>query len=347
MNICFTVSAMTSGGAERVVSVLSNSFVDKGHSVTIVMVSASKKESFYKLNPKIQLVALCENFNKKVKPFKRIGLLKSFLTSFNPDIVIAFLPHICIYTFLALRKTNIPFVLSERNDPNQYNPLYKLALKYVFHKAGGCVFQTRDALKWYKFDETDKARIIYNPVLMPQFDENIEKEKRIIFVGNNSSAKNAIMAIRAFQIFHMQHPDFYLRIYGEGHSLEQLSQHFDSSFLQSIQIMGKDNNWFQKEKSAMIYLSSSNDEGMSNSLLESASLGLVCIATDCPIGGSKEMSDFFPNIHLVEVNNHEEMAKTMNEHLNDKIEGEICVPYVFSLDRICEQWFEILSNVAQ
>ena len=46
MRIVLTVSAMGSGSAERVVSLLSDEFCKLGHEVTILMISTSEKRVF-------------------------------------------------------------------------------------------------------------------------------------------------------------------------------------------------------------------------------------------------------------------------------------------------------------
>ena len=55
MKIMFVCDTMGSGGAERVISILSNSFVNKGHDVSILMIGSDATKPFYSLNNKIQL----------------------------------------------------------------------------------------------------------------------------------------------------------------------------------------------------------------------------------------------------------------------------------------------------
>ncbi len=347
MHICFTVSAMNSGGAERVVSVLSNKFVCQGHEVTIVMVSQTKTESFYYLEKRIRLIALCDGYKKTTKPLKRTKLLTKTLQNLKPDIVIAFLPHICIYSYLSLRHSKIPLIVSERNDPHQYSGIYKIVLKHVFKNADGCVFQTHDAMSWYlKSKKKDNSTIIYNPICISnELVKNNDREKVVLFVGSNSDAKNVPMMLKAYDIFYQKHSDYILKIYGANHSNSYIEQFVSSEVAKSIFVMGKQNNWQEKEANAHFYLSSSNYEGMSNSLAESAALGITCVATDCPIGGSKELSNHFKNISLVSVNDYSDMAKKMEDHFLDPVLEKAGVPDVFMVDNIAKQWLLLIKNI--
>ena len=47
MKIVFVCDTMGSGGAERVISILSNKFVEKGHEVSILMLYEKAPRSFY------------------------------------------------------------------------------------------------------------------------------------------------------------------------------------------------------------------------------------------------------------------------------------------------------------
>ena len=79
MKIVFAVSAMESGGAERVVSLLSNEFAKRNFEVTILMLSTSKKRSFYSLDPKVNLTPLLNEQQSNVRFFSRVKIIKNYL----------------------------------------------------------------------------------------------------------------------------------------------------------------------------------------------------------------------------------------------------------------------------
>lgn len=340
---------MESGGAERVVSLLSNELSNRGHDVVILMASTNQKKCFYTLNNKVKLMPLLTDETLSYNYFKRVKLLKSCYLSLSPNIVISFLPHICVYTYLALRKTKIPYILSERNDPHQYNLVYKLLLKVAFNSANGCVFQTSDCLKWYKKNKLKISdRVIFNPVNIKPISIINEKDRKqnILYVGRFDKQKNYRLLLESFYIFHLKHPIFCLDVYGDGPDKDIFFKHAKKlNIMNCINYHGKDSNWFEKEYKSSIFVSTSLYEGMPNTLLEAASLNIPCVATDCPIGGSKELSDIFENIFIVKNKcSAIEFANAMEKALAYKDVMSLPKKEV-SLDYITDQWLELINNI--
>ena len=214
MKIVFTVDSLNAGGAERVISTLANQFSNFGDQIFIILVSYNKNTSFYKLNNSIQTISLVEKYNKKVNPFKRIFLLKKIIKKIKPDLVISFLSHIIIYTWLSLIGTKIPFFVSERNDPNQYKWLFKVLLKRAFRKADGCVFQTKKAMEWYGKGIFQKSSIIYNPVFLTCEKKKEQKRRNeIVTVGRLTEQKNYFFLLDVFKNFSLNYHNFDLKIY--------------------------------------------------------------------------------------------------------------------------------------
>ena len=170
MKILFICDTMGSGGAERVIATLSNGFVERGNNVSILMLSNESNGSFYSLSQSIELSNLgleSGGFLKKAKAIRKYVLNK------KPDIVISFLSYVCIYTWWALKRTKTPYIVSERNDPNHRSKIKQYLLNRSFNKAAGCVFQTDDAMEWYKNRIKTKSTIIHNPVCLDCVPKNL------------------------------------------------------------------------------------------------------------------------------------------------------------------------------
>ena len=67
MRIVFCVSAMCHGGAEKVVSTLSNSFCCRGNDVSILMISKNNGKSFYQLDSRVKLASIPSTKNVFLK----------------------------------------------------------------------------------------------------------------------------------------------------------------------------------------------------------------------------------------------------------------------------------------
>lgn len=315
MKICFSISSLHCGGAERVISTLANEFTKMGHSVAVLLISSSKAESFYTLEEKVRVIPVLNDCNKKI--LRRVRDIKKIVKSLKPDVVISFLPHICIYMHFALKGTGIPHIVSERNDPNQYGKFKQLMLKHIFRKSAGCVFQTNDLQKFYSKVKDERCCVIPNPVfLLPNDDDITHAEKKNVFitVGRLEKQKGFSFLINTFEKFHHNHNDFKLKIFGNG-SLEQSlkKQILDLNAQDFISILPSNNRWHYEAIESAGFISTSLFEGMPNCLEEALCLGCNCIATDCPVGGSKYLIETLKSGQLIPMNDEEHLLAALEK----------------------------------
>ena len=348
MHICFTLSSLSCGGAERVAATLSNYFVSQGHKVTLVLVSIDHNNTFYKLDENIDVIPLIKT-KKDKKPLRRIKILKNKLLEINPDVVISFLPHICIYAYLALRHTKIPFICSERNDPNKYSSFRKVLLKKAFKSANGCVFQTKDSKQFYKSVSNDKSIIIRNPVNLtvdPNKTKGEPKEKVFISVGRLTPQKNFSFLISTFQKYYAKHADYKLIIYGEGPLRNELENQIASLGLKDVVLLpGTNDSWHEVAINSTGFISTSNYEGMPNCLEEALCLGCPSIATDCPIGGSKDLINLLNSGILIKMNNEEELLDAMNNIIDGKYDGKVVDYSPLIIENIAIEWLSFIKKI--
>lgn len=353
MKICFTVDSMGSGGAERVVSILANNFVKRGHAVYIVMVSSEKDYSFYDLCG-VELICLMKNYKKKTRGFKRINLLKTTLKKISPDVVIAFLPHVSIYTFFALRHTGIKMICSERNDPSKLSLRYRMFLKYIFKRVSGNVFQTEDAKKWYSKNISNNFEIIFNPINSDiKYLDIRERSNKIVSVGRLVPQKNFHLLIDAFSLFSHKHSDleYELRIYGNGPLLNDLQQYAKTKGVsEKVVFLGNSKTWLEDDADAKMFILSSNFEGMPNSLMEALATGIPCISTDCPVGGPRELINDKSNGLLIPVGDVNGMSDAMEKIDNIAFGYKLSSSNKFmvskySEDIITDKWISFVERV--
>lgn len=320
MKICFCVDSMNAGGAERVVSILSNSFVLLGHDVTLLMTASLKKYSFYNLDKKINFICLCENKKKRVNSIKRLFLLRKCFKKIKPDIIIAFLPHVCVYSYFASRFLKIPLIVSERNDPNNEIKKVKFLKEYVFKKADGCVFQTEDAKKYYQYKhKITKCVVIPNPIsidkeLTSRDITNLKYKNEIISTGRLVEQKNHLLLVKAFAKFNFNRKDKYtLKIYGSGPLKDNILNYANNVGIKEyIKILSPSPNWLYDNIDTNMFVLTSNFEGMPNALAEALIAKIPCISTDCPIGGPKELIKDKINGLLIPVNDIEKLTDSIN-----------------------------------
>ena len=348
MNICFTLSSLSAGGAERVATLLANSFTSAGHHVSLILVSIDYNNSFYQLSDLIDVIPLIKT-KKDKNFFRRINILKRKIIEIKPDIVISFLPHICIYTYFALKKTNIPFICSERNDPKQYGFLYKMLLKRAFKYANGCVFQTSSARRFYRTVKDNNAVIIYNPVCLKLSETAVvkaEKDKVFISAGRLVPQKNFQMLINSFNLFSKSRPDYKLIIYGDGPLRHELLMQINNLGIdKNVSLPGNNPNWHDMAINASCFISTSNFEGMPNCLEEALCLGCPSIATDCPAGGSKDLISLLGHGVLINLNDEEQLVSKMIDISDGKYPFRGVDYSVLKPENISKQWLSFMDKV--
>lgn len=357
MHIAFIISTMTSGGAERVVANLANKFVNHGYKITII--KFDDELSYYKLDKKIEVKSYKFKSKNKIDTFiKSINYTRKAFNEVNPDIIISFLSTVNITSIISNLIKKRTIIISERNDP--YNSpkqwYYRILRRLVYRYADGYVFQTKDARNYFSKYIRKKSKIIHNPVYIKKGDyiKNKYSEKEIITVGRLEEQKNHKLLIDAFEIIHKNFDEYKLTIYGEGKLRKELEEYICEKEMQKfISLPGRENNIYQKIKNSSMFILSSNYEGMSNALMEAMALGVPCISTNCPIGGSAELIHSGINGILVKTQDLKELVSAIelllnNNELANSIGEEaekICNTH--GIEIIYKKWEDYILEVIQ
>ena len=291
--ICFVCDSMGSGGAERVISILANTLASMNYKVDILGVSDfTNNGSFYKLeNCKYHTILAS---GKRIKPLKRIRILVKKIKEISPDVVISFLPHVCVYSFIVCKILGIPYFVSERNDPKNdpKNKIIRILRSVSFCFSEGCVFQTQQAMEYYPFVVQKKSIIIFNPVSTSfACSKKIKINKEIINVGRMVPQKNQTLLLDAFSLFLKKcNDDYKLIIYGDGPLKNELIQHaIKIGIYDKVTFAGNSIKWLESSTDSYAFILTSIYEGFPNVLAEALCAGLPCVSTDCRVGGPREL----------------------------------------------------------
>lgn len=345
MKIIFVIGSLAGGGAERVVSVLSNEFYNLGHQVTII--TLAKDECTYTLNKGIQRLHIDSDTKiKGLSGLQRVIRLGKCIKRNNSDVVISFTSGISIYVLLV--KMMLPFkvIVSERNDPKR-DPRNKLMRKIrncLYNLSNGFVFQTPEAQNYFSDKIKSRSTVISNPIkaCLPEPYKG-RRANRIVATGRLETQKNYPLLIEAFAEFLVQYPEYILDIYGSGSLEDELHQKvLKLNVAHAVIFKGIVTNWHEKAKDAGMYILTSDYEGMSNALMEAIAIGLPCISSDCPCGGSRYLISNGENGLLFPVGNKEALVSCM-----DKIAGDSKYAQRMSnLGMLNSQRFELI-NIAE
>lgn len=349
-----SVATLGTGGAERVLSVLSTPFADNFDAVQYVLWEGG--EPFYPVDERVEIVSLPKLSGKKGRN-RQMMTFRDIIKRERPDLVLSFLTP---YNMLVLFSTiglNQKIVVAERTDPRRLLSGGKAGLwlrDRLYHRADGILTQTEYAKSCYDETSSEKTAVIYNPVMMNDSQVGIalrtEKEHLFVTAGRLELVKDQTMMIEAFAAFHKSHPDYRLIIYGEGPMHRALQEQINSHGLRdSVVLAGRTNDLWNKIACAEAFLLTSEYEGMSNALIEAMCLGLPVISTK--VAGATDLIKDGENGFLIDVKNSDILADRMkcladNQELREQMGCSATKVYdQVRQDKICKQWIEYLKSM--
>ena len=316
MKITFVSGAMGRGGAERVISILSNHYSAQGHDVEICTVLHSNIE--YKLDDSIKVTDLSrDSVGLKKDFFPLLCRIRKHIKKTSPDVVVSFMAQIAFLVGLAIKGLKVRHVVSERIDPSMVKrgKIYESVLHHVYATSEKVVLQTKRAYNYFPAKVQRKSTIILNPIEVKAY-ASTEKSMRIVTAGRLEAQKNHKMLINAFEALKDKYPEYILDIYGQGSLHNELQQYIANKNLENrVFLKGNSPVIHEEIASAELFILPSNFEGLSNALLEAMMMGLPVISTAC--SGSDETIIDGENGMLVPVGDESSLVRVIDRVLSD------------------------------
>lgn len=354
MKVFMLIRFLDYSGAPTMFMWVAEALHRRGHEVRICTWNTFRTD--IKMSVGIKWIDLTPEKNGMVGRVKRI---REVIKDFDPDVSVSFQLDANVYNIIACRGLRTKSVVCERNDP--YKPgYYKLKiLKPVFRYADGAVFQLPKARGYYTNVKVPTV-IIPNPIVSKTSIrcESHEKRKHVIAAHGRIDLfqKRQDVLVDAFAMLVKDYPDFQLQIYGSQwpgtNDEERLNEQIARLGLQDkARIMGVSKDPQQDIKDAMMWVSTSDFEGISNALMDAMAIGLPVVATDCSPGGAAFLIKDKENGLLVERGNAKavyEGMKYMIEHPTEADEmGRKAIEIEKELDseKIAKQWEDYLLTL--
>jgi glycosyltransferase involved in cell wall biosynthesis len=298
--IFFLIPSLTSGGSERVFSILANHLDHKAWDITVVVLDGSQR--FYTLNEdKVQVIDL-------QTPRVRQGFVKIFklIRHEKPDLVVSTLSH--LNQFIALIKPFLPretrfiaresTILSVFHQQETMPALRDFLVRWLYPSFDALICQSQrmanDFKNNYKIPNS-KLNIINNPVdtegvlrsgnfqSFPNVEHNVMPKKaalRFVSVGRLSTEKGIDKALRI--LAQLENKDFEYHLIGEGNEREGLGNLAKTlGISEQVTFQGVQKNPFAWMASTDFLLLTSEFEGFPNVLLEAGAVGTPSIAFSC------------------------------------------------------------------
>ena len=334
--IIVTIS-LGNDGAERILTELARQWHHDGHEITVIQTSPNRYGTEYALPEGIEQIQIHTTSSNKILRFLQeikalIGILKQ-----RPNATcLSFLSASSFTLAISSWFVKNRMVFSERNNPRKV-PVGKhqqILRNFAFRFADAIVFQTEDAKSYFSNSIQRRGHIIPNPINgnLPEPYEG-EREKIIVTACRLHPQKNLPMMINAFSMLADEFKEYKLVIYGQG---------------VLVLLPGFATNILEQERPCTMFVSSSDFEGISNSMLEAMGMGLPVVVTDCPVGGARMVIQDGVNGLLVPVGDTKAMYEKMKSilaspELAKRISVEaIKVRDTFPLSKIAKRWIDIL-----
>ncbi len=280
----------------------------------------------------------------------------------NPDSI--YIPFGIDYyeqVYSASYKIGCKIVYAERNAPELEFPADEIKKQYIFNivsKSDAAVLQTEDELEFFE-GRLKNSAVIHNPVKygLPE-PFNGERRKVVVNFCRIANQKNLPLLVDSFVEFQKKCPEYKLEIYGntvgesEENILEDLKQYVKSLNAEDyISFLPPRADVHSVVRDCAMFVSSSDFEGLSNSMIEAMALGLPCICTDCLGGGAREMIKNNNNGILVPMKNKKALADAMLKMATDVEFSQECsknaskVRDELSVSEIAKKWIAVIESV--
>lgn len=296
MKLLFFINTLNGGGAERVLSNLTNELVKRGHEITIAI---NERQIAYELDSRIRIISAPQRrWYQGNNPFKRIirnialnkrnrKHTKRVIQMTGPEVIISFM-RCNLWSIIRYHK-NVPIIHSEHNAYDR-----RLGLNFYFHR----FFVNRFFNKVCVLTSFDQgyalAKGLKNTVVMPnpntflpiseeEFDMTFDKRKNVLVCGRISAwrIKGFDLAIKAFARVAQNFPGVDLDIAGSGddHSKNYLlSLAKKEGVGNRVHLLGQQKDIENVYKQHKVFLLSSRTEGFPMVVTEAMSIGTPCVS---------------------------------------------------------------------
>lgn len=301
-----------------------------------------------------------KKLTKEIRGLRRSENISAFIAT-NPDCVYIPFGISCFEdVFYGSKGMNIKIVYAERNAPEKELPKDESERERIIKmlsESDGAVLQTKTELDFYN-GKLKNAVVINNPV-KANLPEPFKGERRKVVVNfcRIAEQKNLPLMINAFMEFHKSHPDYTLEIY--GNTVEKNEEELKLNYLKMISSLNAEEyikilppraDIHSVVRDCAMFVSSSDYEGLSNSMIEALAIGLPCVCTDCLGGGAREMITDGENGLLVPMNDVNALTHAMCRMAENKVLAGKCsenaakVRETHNVESIAKKWLEAIEK---
>ena len=376
------------GGIAKQAAMMANGFSDSGRKAVIVVTKDNSKESFFELKENVNVVTTDDvSAELSNRDFVELKLLKTFCSllpkhskirndisyeiskrrsnlklrntfkQYKKSIIVALGFENAVNSFYAAKGISADIVYATKTYAE--GELYKqdkvLAIRSIA-RFSCVVCQTQYTARFFRKMGGRNINVIGNPLYLEESCYKEERNNSIVNFCRISREKRLDLLIKAFSVFHNEHPEYRVDIYGnivnegEEHHKEELLALIDELGLnESVTIHDAKKNIHEIVKNAAMFVSTSTFEGLSNSMIEAMALGMPCICTDCDGGGAREYIEDGVNGLLIPKDDEEALIEALYR-FTDKDFAQKCgskaaeIRNALDINKIIPEWEKVFDE---
>ena len=380
MRIVYCIPALyNAAGMERVLTQKVNWLAaHTDYELTILTTErtpAGQKDTYFELDRRVQVVALNIDFDadyrkplwqkwcghmRRMRAYERA--LRAYVIDNKVDLCIslcgkeiAFLRHLPCRTI-----AEVHFAMDQRRQllmANHKGAIWSLLgrirtwqlVQAVRPLERLVVLTERDKTQWQQAGCTNVVCIPNPCSINHQFEIINHKSPILLAVGRLHEQKGFDLLLQAWQPIEQAHPEWTLRIVGEGDKHAALEAQIRGLGLQHAVLAGQTADVVKEYRQASLFVLSSRYEGLPLALIEAMWCGLPCVAFDCPHGPAELLAEdrgwLVPNGDIAVLQQQLEYAMTHSEEAVQRaLKAQAYVQKTYSEERIMPQWLQIINR---
>lgn len=362
MQISLVISALTCGGAERVLTTMAGHFADQGHSVRLITL-AGAHPPFYPLHPDVHVLSLnvlrhSANLLQTVaNTLHRVQALRRAFREDEPNVVISFMDTTNVLCLWATRGLGVPVLVTEHIDPalHKIGRLRNLLRRFSYPLAKNVIVLTPNVISYFPADIRKKCLAVPNPIVVePEGEPSLTPDRpAIMAMGRLAHQKGFDFLLQAFALVAPRFPEWTLYIAGEGDMREELEASISALGLaQRIRLPGNLSDPHPFLALGEIFVLPSRYEGFPMALCEAMALGLPAVATRYSVGIENIIRDG-DNGLLVPVGDIQALAAAIERLMADAaLRGRLAHRAKASMERysveqVMRSWDALLLRATQ
>lgn len=355
--LCLVIPSLSSGGMQRVMSVLAAYFCRKDEFEVHLILYGKDIDCFYDLPDNLITHKPDFVFNNRLRQLssiRRLLFLRRTVKNINPISVLSFGEVWNSFVLLALIGYKYPVYISDRCRPDKtFGFFHENLRRWLYRYASAIIVQTNKARDIYqaRFKRTPII-VIGNPISELAAGNDFSRENIILSVGRLIPSKNHAALIETF--VKLNNHGWKLVIVG-GDALKMnlmkelralIRKHCVEDQIILTGTRPDVESFYFRSK---IFVLTSDSEGFPNVIGEAMYSGLPVVAFDCVAGPSDLISDCEDG-YLVPLHDYVTLGSRLTQLMNDT---ELCERFGhnarnnikrFAVEKIGEKYYSLISS---